>query len=326
MRPTEHSDADIISAGKKLSSQGKNVTGAALRQQLNGGSPTRLRNVWDAHLRETKGEAAGPPVELPFEVEENLKQLQDNLGAELRKLVTACHFISHNMAEKRTSEANALREAERNQHLAEMKDSDDEIERTSEKLELAQDLNTKLTEDLGVRDATIRQLERKLAESAARIGSQDERVRELSTLNTTLKATVSEHVTTIGELNSLNAVAIDRADRATTENKALAKQVSEQAVALASSGDKLKTLEKSLARTEADLLNANTALGAVTDNMNSQGREIIRLQEKIESAKSEHISDVAKLDMMRTDSMRANETVRDLRRYIQKLEGKTTDN
>ena len=50
MRPVEFAPEAIIQAGKDLQTVNRNVTGFALRQKVGGGSPSRLKQVWDEHL------------------------------------------------------------------------------------------------------------------------------------------------------------------------------------------------------------------------------------------------------------------------------------
>ena len=61
MRPVEFTSEEIIKAGQELRAAGRNITGFALRQKIGGGSPARLKQVWDEHLQ-----AHAPRPALPF--------------------------------------------------------------------------------------------------------------------------------------------------------------------------------------------------------------------------------------------------------------------
>ncbi|EEI8360625.1 DNA-binding protein, partial [Salmonella enterica] len=49
MRPATYEPEQIIEAGLALQAEGRNITGFALRNQVGGGNPTRLRQIWDEY-------------------------------------------------------------------------------------------------------------------------------------------------------------------------------------------------------------------------------------------------------------------------------------
>lgn len=80
MRPVEFSDEAIIQAGQALRQAGRNVTGFALRQKIGGGSPTRLRQVWDDHLSSLTETPTQPVAELPTELAQAVASLTQTVN------------------------------------------------------------------------------------------------------------------------------------------------------------------------------------------------------------------------------------------------------
>jgi colicin import membrane protein len=64
MRPAEYTQEEIVAAGHTLRDAGRNVTGFALRQRVGGGTPNRLKQVWDEFLA-SQSTARAQPLKSP---------------------------------------------------------------------------------------------------------------------------------------------------------------------------------------------------------------------------------------------------------------------
>lgn len=49
MKPPKYTEEDIIAAGKSLQARSKEVSPNAIKLQLGGGNPARIKKVWDEH-------------------------------------------------------------------------------------------------------------------------------------------------------------------------------------------------------------------------------------------------------------------------------------
>ncbi len=67
MRPATYEPEQIIEAGLALQAEGRNITGFALRNQVGGGNPTRLRQIWDEYQASQSTVVTEPVAELPVD-------------------------------------------------------------------------------------------------------------------------------------------------------------------------------------------------------------------------------------------------------------------
>lgn len=89
-RRADYADSDIIAAGDRLIAAKKEVSGWALREELGGGKPSRLKAIWEAHV--AAGPGATPPrdqpaVTLPPRIAEAAAELRGQVGSRLDELV-----------------------------------------------------------------------------------------------------------------------------------------------------------------------------------------------------------------------------------------------
>jgi len=150
MRPVEFTPEEIIKAGQELQAVGRNITGFALRQKVGGGSPARLKQVWDEHLQSQVETKAEPVAELPLEVAEAMASVNKALVERLTALAVEVNDKAVKAAERRV--ADVLRSASEHREEAER-----ELADASQTVE---DLETKLDEA----KATAEGLESRLAE------------------------------------------------------------------------------------------------------------------------------------------------------------------
>lgn len=82
MRPATYEPEQIIEAGLALQAEGRNITGFALRNQVGGGNPTRLRQIWDEYQASQSTVVTEPVAELPVEMAEEVKTVSAALSGQ----------------------------------------------------------------------------------------------------------------------------------------------------------------------------------------------------------------------------------------------------
>lgn len=88
MRPAIYEPEQIIEAGLALHAEGRNITGFALRNQVGGGNPTRLRQIWDEYQASQSTVVTEPVVGLPVVVAEEVKAVSAALSERITQLAT----------------------------------------------------------------------------------------------------------------------------------------------------------------------------------------------------------------------------------------------
>lgn len=137
MRPIQYTDEQIIEAGKQIESEGRRVTGFAIRKHLGGGKSSRLKTIWDTHEQSLRDVEAEPMHELPIEVQEVLDTLTAQFVDQFKELVTTLNNKAVSTAERRVSEVIKTAQSEQEKAEAELSDAELAVE----------ELETKLTEE-----------------------------------------------------------------------------------------------------------------------------------------------------------------------------------
>lgn len=136
MRPVEFSPEEIIRAGQDLRDAGRNITGFALRQKVGGGSPARLKQVWDEHLASHSVTKAEPVAELPVEVAEEVALVTKELTQRLSMLAVELNDKAVKAAGQRVHEVMrtaAEQRAESERELADATQTVDDLEASFDK-------------------------------------------------------------------------------------------------------------------------------------------------------------------------------------------------
>lgn len=142
MRPSEVSKERIVAAGELLVSNGKPVTGYALRFEVGGGMAARLKAVWEQHLAEKKAAPTIDPIaDLPIEVAERFVQLQKDFGERLAALAAELNLTAVKTAERRVAEVIRAAEARCEQADLELSDGAATVEALESRLESAEAAN-----------------------------------------------------------------------------------------------------------------------------------------------------------------------------------------
>lgn len=154
MRPIEYTSEDIIRAGQALRDAGRNITGFALRQQVGGGNPTRLKQVWDEHLASQSVTKAEPVAELPIEVAEEVAAVTRALTDRLASLAVELNDKAVKAAERRVAEVIRTAGEQREQAERELVDAAQTVDDLEASLEEARGRIVSLSAQLGQVQAT----------------------------------------------------------------------------------------------------------------------------------------------------------------------------
>lgn len=160
MRPVEVSVEEIVQAGNQLVSEGKKVTGFALRQITDRGSPSRLRSVWDEHVKQVSPEKVLEKVALPAEVEKSLSAYAERIAAEMRTMACELNQRSVQAAEVRVTEMLRSAEELKNQTADEIGDAVQLLSELEGRLAVALEEGLTLRNELNsahVREADLRE-------------------------------------------------------------------------------------------------------------------------------------------------------------------------
>jgi predicted nucleic acid-binding Zn-ribbon protein len=137
MRPVEFPPESIIQAGQNLQAAGRNITGFALRQKVGGGSPSRLKQVWDEHLAGQSVMKAESVAELPVEVAEEVAIVSKALTERLAALAIELNDKAVKAAERRVHEVMRSAGDQREQAKRELADAAETVDDLEAKLDEA---------------------------------------------------------------------------------------------------------------------------------------------------------------------------------------------
>lgn len=328
MRPSEFTDAEIIKAGQDLQAAGRTVTGFALRQKIGGGSFSRLKNVWDAHLVSQSVTVVAPAVELPIEVAEEIAAVSKELVDRLAALATGLNDKAVKAAERRVHEVISAAGEQTAQAEREMADAaltvddlEEKLDATSGRvLELQSDLEsvTRLSQDQAIE---LAQLKERLAASENAANSQAQR-HEQELVQAQEALGVQRSLTQSNEEKYQQQRA--KAQVAESEVERLRAQLTEvqKNLDLASARERSSieksTRELALAQAEVHKLNeklteqiqSNTLIsGKFENSLKEKDSKIGGLQDQLNTARSTLARNDGELDTLRTQIVSLNETV-----------------
>lgn len=135
MRPATFEAEQIIEAGLALQAEGKRITGFGLRNRTGGGSPARLKQVWDEYQATQTAPSTEPVAELPDEVADAVKGISAILAEQLAKLAAELNDKIIKAAERQVDDitrAAEKQQAETEQELADAAQTVDDLEQKLE--------------------------------------------------------------------------------------------------------------------------------------------------------------------------------------------------
>ena len=174
MRPVEFSDEAIIRAGLELRQAGRNVTGFALRQKIGGGSPTRLRQVWDDHLSSLTETPTQPVAELPTELAQAVASLTQTVNERIMALVVELNQQAIQSAEGRVQEVLRTSDEQQQQAKEELAEAASAVSELDTQIVAAQTEVETLTSQLTASQAQLQTQAIELAQLRERLAAAEE--------------------------------------------------------------------------------------------------------------------------------------------------------
>ena len=181
MRPIEYTSEDIIRAGQVLRDAGRNITGFALRQQVGGGNPSRLKQVWDEHLASQSVTKVEPVAELPIEVAEEVAAVTRALTDRLASLAVELNDKAVKAAERRVAEVLRTAGEQREQAERELVDAAQTVEDLEASLEEAKGRIVSLSSQLGQVQSTSQAQAVEIAQLRERLAAAEQGAEQLRT-------------------------------------------------------------------------------------------------------------------------------------------------
>ncbi|EBV4110442.1 hypothetical protein DOJ66_22455 [Salmonella enterica subsp. enterica serovar Glostrup] len=135
MRPATFEAEQIIEAGLALQAEGKRITGFGLRNRTGGGSPARLKQVWDEYQATQTAPSTEPVAELPDEVADAVKGISATLAELLAKLAAELNDKVVKAAECRVDDITRAAEEQQAETEQELADAAQTVDVLEQKLE-----------------------------------------------------------------------------------------------------------------------------------------------------------------------------------------------
>ena len=250
MRPAEYTPEEIIAAGEDILAAGRNVTGFAIRQRIGGGSPARLRQVWDEHLASKRVADAEPVAELPIEVAETVSGVSKALVERIATLAVELNDKAVKAAERRVAEVVRSAGEQREQverELADAAQTVDDLEQAIDEVKAERDV---LQEKLA--DKT-----REAQEQAVEIAQLKERLSAANQAHQEYKQEAAKEAQRSAEKvvaaeKAAEAMKTER-DRAQVELTQKTKEAQENAVAVAQLTERVAAVEHTHQEYRADV-------------------------------------------------------------------------
>ncbi|MGM0769944.1 MAG: DNA-binding protein [Pseudomonadota bacterium] len=186
MRPAEIANQEIIEAGKKLQSTGKNITGYGLRRILGAGDAKRLKFVWDEYAGKDNAER-NADLRLPAELEDLVTELERKLIDHLRPLTVQIYEGALKAAQRQVSETSRELKQLQSDIEAEIQDAKTIIEELEQRLTDTTQQLQESTEELKQSQEARYQFERQ----AIALGAEVKQLRENSTYEELMKRIIA---------------------------------------------------------------------------------------------------------------------------------------
>lgn len=267
MRPVEFTNEAVIKAGEELQAQNRNITGFALRQKTGGGTPARLKQVWDEHISSQSVTVAEPVSELPVEVADAVAGVSKALSERIAALAVELNDKAVKASERRVHEVVRSAGEQREQAERELVDATQTLDDLEGKLDAAQAVNVELEAQLEVAKTTAQkhafELEG-LRERFSALSTQSQRIQEAA------QAEAEEHTKTRQLLAAANAKADATAEAQQAENKRLSAEASRASLELIAAKNQANEAREKTAMINGQLLSTTEQLKVVTEALASR--------------------------------------------------------
>ncbi|HCK3152290.1 TPA: DNA-binding protein, partial [Salmonella enterica subsp. enterica serovar Weltevreden] len=178
MRPATFEAEQIIEAGLALQAEGKRITGFGLRNRTGGGSPARLKQVWDEYQSTQTAPSTEPVAELPDEVADAVKGISATLAEQLAKLAAELNDKVVKAAERQVDDITRTAEEQKAQAERELADAVQAVDDLEQKLDA---VTTDLRKTLELLDGSREREQTYLVELAQvreRLAATEERLKD----------------------------------------------------------------------------------------------------------------------------------------------------
>lgn len=244
MRPVSFPQEDIIEAGKALLSEGRNVTGFALRKKVGGGDANRLRQVWDEYQAGQAVVTHEPVAELPVEVAEEMKAVSVALTERIAQLTLELNDKAVRAAERRVAEVTRAAGEQTAQAERELADAAQTVDDLEDALHV-------LREDHAATLALLDNSREREQSQAVELAQLRERLasteKQLGEANMAGKEAAEQHRQQLAELQKRLATAENKLAEAIAHHTAELQDVREQHSGI------IQDLKAQYARNESDL-------------------------------------------------------------------------
>lgn len=289
MRPAEFESKDIIEAGLALQSEGRNVTGFAIRSRIGGGRADRLIEVWKEYKATEAAVTAEPVAELPVELEEEVKGVSSALTERLFKIATELNDKAVRAAERRITEISRAAGENTAQAERELADASRIVEELEENLEKLRTEYATSLEQINIlskkehqQELQLTQLQERLAGMQKQLESAEQRIIEISSAadekNVQAGRELADTLHIVENLQeSLAGLKIEYA-ASLDKNKLLSEKEHQQELQLAQLQERLTGTQKQLELSEL----------RVSENMQEH-------ESSINNLRSQYVSDTGQL-------------------------------
>lgn len=308
MRPVEFEAKDIIEAGLSLQSEGRNVTGFAIRARIGGGRADRLIEVWKEYKATEAAVTAEPVVELPVELEEEVRGLSSALTERLFKIATELNDKAVRAAERRITEISRAAGENTAQAERELADASRIVEDLEESLEKLKTEYATSLDQINVLSKNEHQLELQLAQRQERLAgtqkqleSAEQRITEISRAAAEKNAQAEKEMTDalhiVEDLKKSLAELKTEYVKSLDQNKILSEKEHQQELQLAQLQERLAGTKKQLEASEQKISETTQEYEDTINKLRSQHisdiKEIKAGHENKESELNHRIDDAA---------------------------------
>ncbi|HAU5638608.1 DNA-binding protein [Citrobacter amalonaticus] len=178
MHDTVFEPKQVIDAGTALQSEGRNITGFALRNRIGGGNPGILKQMWDEYQSSHSDIDFNNADGLPVEVMDEVKSVSATLVERINLLATELNNKAVRAAERRVSEVTRAAGEQTAQTERELADATQTVEDLEEKLREAISENSWLSQSLESERLLSRQRGMEITQLKERLQALETNIRQ----------------------------------------------------------------------------------------------------------------------------------------------------
>lgn len=312
-RKPQISNEQILEAAATLQSQGRDITGWALRDVIGSGGPKYMIRVWEEY-RASQGDIVQTeeiPAEqhiLPPELESKVQVLLGNLHAEIESFARESDALANSTAEKKARAAyEAMMESNKKlvaeQDLADkiIEEADERAEQLESELSEAKQeiasVEASLTSTRGIADknaSDLAQMTRERDKADSKVKELEKQTKQLSTENTKLETRLAD------KEESLSSVKAELKQTSSELSKS-EKHASSLESEVKSLGDSVSKLDKLQASSQSEITELREKYGSASKEV-AKLQASLDAQQKLLDEKDKRIADLEKAAKKTEDS------------------------